>query len=183
MPVMAAMPSPAPARRARHTGSSGSVFGSLKQFFASSADDVDDLSLYESAPAASMDEIVSTAPEDQSIVLFSGAPQVTNGEAVLFDSRQQPTRLPERGTITTLTVQFTDGAPTNLDAGLSLLLFVDDFSTPRARVRLADLLRQGGTRPLNLQKLPGQVIRLVLSDPNGVWTSGAPKLQVALRCD
>jgi Ca-activated chloride channel family protein len=91
--------------------------------------------------------------------------------------------LPDRGTITTLTVQFTDGAPTNLDAGLSLLLFVDDFSTPRARVRLADLLRQGGTRPLNLQKLPGQVIRLVLSDPNGVWTSGAPKLQVALRCD
>jgi Ca-activated chloride channel family protein len=182
LPAMAAMPSPAPARRARHTGSSGSVFGSLKKFFASSSDDVDDLSLYESAPAASMDEIVSSAPEDQSIVLFSGTPQVTNSEAVLFDSTQQPTRLPERGTITTLTVQFTDGAPANLDASLSLLLFVDDLSTPRARVRLADLLRQGGTRPVNLLKQRGQVVRLLLSDPNGAWANGAPKLTVALTC-
>jgi Ca-activated chloride channel family protein len=90
--------------------------------------------------------------------------------------------LPERGTITTLTVQFTDGAPANLDASLSLLLFVDDLSTPRARVRLADLLRQGGTRPVNLLKQRGQVVRLLLSDPNGAWANGAPKLTVALTC-
>jgi Ca-activated chloride channel family protein len=78
-------------------------------------------------------------------------------------------------------MQFPDGAPTKVDAGLSLLLFVDDLATPRARVRLADLLRQGGERPLNLQKQPGQMIRLVLHDANSAWTTSA-MLKIALVC-
>jgi len=65
-----------------------------------------------------------------------------------------------------------------LAAGLALLVFVDDLSSPRARVSLRDLTRQGGTLPLNLLKQPGQVLRLVLADPAGAWTQGAPALEV-----
>ena len=48
---------------------------------------------------------------------------------------------------------------------LCLLIFVEDLSQPRARVRLADLIRQGGERPLNISRRPGQRIRIDLVDP------------------
>jgi Ca-activated chloride channel family protein len=89
--------------------------------------------------------------------------------------------LPDRGTISRLTVRFPAGAPNKLDAGLSLLIFVDDLSTPRARVRLADIMRQGGERPLNLLKLPGQVLRIVLMDAAGAWSHEVPQVEVALQ--
>ena len=65
-------------------------------------------------------------------------------------------------------------------AGLTIALYVDDLTAPRARVRLADLIRQGGERPLNVRRQPGQVVRIVLLDPNGAWAAGAPSLEVAL---
>ena len=67
-----------------------------------------------------------------------------------------------------------------LNPGLALALYVDDLTAPRARVRLVDLLRQGGERPLNIRRQPGQVVRLVLLDPAGAWASGGPALEVAL---
>ena len=70
------------------------------------------------------------------------------------------------------------GAP--VDPGLTIALYVDDLTAPRARVRLADLIRQGGERPLNVRHQPGQVVRIVLLDPNGAWAAGAPSLEVAL---
>ncbi|MDP9372036.1 MAG: hypothetical protein M3Q65_06220, partial [Chloroflexota bacterium] len=105
-------------------------------------------------------------------------------EAVLFDTaREADARaLPEGGTISRLRVRFPDGesADRALDSSLSLLIFVDDLSSPRARVRLADLVRQRGERPLNLLRGPGQPLRIVLLDPAGVWSGGAPRLEVAL---
>jgi Ca-activated chloride channel family protein len=59
-----------------------------------------------------------------------------------------------------------------------LLLFVDDLAAPRARVQLADLVRQGGVRPLNLRRGPGQRVRIVLA---GRWTGEPVPLQVALH--
>jgi Ca-activated chloride channel family protein len=59
---------------------------------------------------------------------------------------------------------------------------VDDLASPRARVRLADLVRQRGERPLNLSRSPGQVLRLVLADPAAAWKDGAPTIEVALAC-
>jgi Ca-activated chloride channel family protein len=64
-----------------------------------------------------------------------------------------------------------------------LLIFVDDLSTPRAKVRLVDILRQRGERPLNLLKLPGQTLRIVLLDMTGAWRSAAPQLEVSLDWD
>jgi Ca-activated chloride channel family protein len=117
-------------------------------------------------------------------VLFSGVPAFVGGEAILFDSARDQgiARLPERATICRLIVRFPDSAPKpeDLDPDLMLLLFVDDLAAPRAKARLADLARQGCSRPLNLLKQAGQVVRLVLVDGVGAWASGAPRIEVAL---
>src|SRR5205823_27834 len=91
-------------------------------------------------------------------------------------------RLPEAITLVRLRVEFPGGAPdaAAVDPGLTLLLFVDDLTAPRARVRLADLIRHGGERPLNLRREPGQRVRLVLEDRAGTWAASAPALKATL---
>ncbi|MBI3989468.1 MAG: VWA domain-containing protein [candidate division NC10 bacterium] len=121
-------------------------------------------------------------PVPTSTVLFSGIPQFENGQATLFDSSWGATTLPEGAILSHLTIRFPGGAPDpkRLDPGLSLLIFVDDLVVPRARVRLADLVRQGGERPLNLVREPGQVVQIVLVDPAGAWATSAPQIEVEL---
>jgi len=51
---------------------------------------------------------------------------------------------------------------------------------PRARVRVIDILRSGGTRPLNIHWQPGQSVRLELIDPAGAWRDAAPSMRVTL---
>ncbi len=103
---------------------------------------------------------------------------------MLFDTAkaQDTAILPDQATLNRLVVRFPDGAPDlrTLDPGLTLLLFVDDPSEPRARVRLVDLIRLRGERPLNLSRGPGQVVRIVLIDPMSIWKQGGPRLEVAL---
>ncbi|MBA3531664.1 MAG: VWA domain-containing protein [Ardenticatenales bacterium] len=117
--------------------------------------------------------------------LFAGTPQFVNSEALLFDSTrgEDNGKLPGDATLTGLTLRFPDGTPDaqHLDSELAIHIFLDDLSAPRARVRLADLVRQGGKRPLNLRRQAGQVVRLVLVDPNGAWASGAPSMEVSLE--
>jgi Ca-activated chloride channel family protein len=118
-------------------------------------------------------------------VLFADTPRFQGNAAVLFDSTRpaDAARVPDEVMLTRVRVEFPDGAPAAdaVDAGLSLEVFVDDLAAPRARVRLADLVRQGGERPLNLVRGRGQVVRLVLTDANGAWASAAPKLRVTLH--
>lgn len=120
-------------------------------------------------------------------VAFSGLPQFEGGEAILFDStrRKDAKKLPEEARLSRLTVHFPDGTPEcgNLDAGLSLLIFVGDLASPCARVRLVDLIRQGLERPLNLLRRSGQVVRIVLVDPKQVWLNSPLKIEIALQCD
>lgn len=124
-------------------------------------------------------------PEAQPTSIFSGAPDFVNGEAVLFDSSREvgADKLPKSARLKGLQVRFPEGAPDHksLDPGLSFLIFVGDLSSPRARVRLADMVRRGGERPLNILKRPGQVVRIVLLDRAGVWADGAPYIEVALK--
>jgi Ca-activated chloride channel family protein len=126
----------------------------------------------------------SQEPPTESGILFDGVPSFGQGEAILFDSArdQDGSRLPGPATFVRLEVRFPDGTPGagSLDAQLCLLLFVDDPAVPRARVRLVDLVRQRGERPLNLSRAPGQLLRLVLVDPSGSWKQGAPRLEVTL---
>ncbi len=119
-------------------------------------------------------------PAAPQTVLFSGVPAFANGEAVLFDAGAGG--LADGATITALSLRFPDGTPdaAQLDPGLCVLLFVEDLAAPRARVRLADLVRQGGSRPVNLRREAGQLVRVVLADPAGAWVQHAPRLEVAL---
>ncbi|MBP3961061.1 VWA domain-containing protein [Gemmata sp. G18] len=86
------------------------------------------------------------------------------------------------GQLTFLAVTFGDKALTadQLDPELTLLLFVGDLASPRARVKLVDVLRQGGRRPLNVRRAANQPVRLALEDPAGAWTSGVPALEIVL---
>jgi Ca-activated chloride channel family protein len=117
-------------------------------------------------------------------VVFSGTPVLAGGEAVLFDSTKARKRggLPEEATLGRLEIRFPDGMPDPhaVDPGLELMIFVDDLTAPRARVRLADLIKQRGERPLNLRKGPGQAVRISLADPAGAWARGAPRIELAL---
>ena len=132
------------------------------------------------APADAVEEI-ATGRHDGLAIVFTGTPRPDGGEAVLFDSLTSQASLPGASTLTRLVVRIGGDVPAaSIDAGLALALYVDDLTAPRARVRLADLIRQGGERPLNVRRQPGQVVRIVLLDPNGAWAAGAPSLEVAL---
>jgi Ca-activated chloride channel homolog len=125
----------------------------------------------------------SVKPATQPLGVFSGRPGFVEGKALLFDSAREPDRLPASRSIQRLKVRFPDGTPPSgsVDDGLALLIFVDDPLTPRVRVRLVDLLKQAGERPLNLAPRPGQPIRIVLVDPNGAWAKQAPRLELTLE--
>jgi Ca-activated chloride channel family protein len=115
----------------------------------------------------------------RSVTLFSGVPAFTHGEAELFDSREDG-KLPDEATLRRLSVQFEGRPPKKLGRGLKLLVYVGDLDMPRATVRLADLLRAGGERPLNLRRSRGEIVRIVLHDPDGAWAAGAPRMTVSV---
>jgi Ca-activated chloride channel family protein len=117
-------------------------------------------------------------------VVFLGTPELEDGEAILFDSsrKKDSDKLPGSGTIRGLQVTFPDGAldPAALDPELRLLLFVGDLASPRAEVRLVDIVRRRGKRPLNLSRREGDIVRIVLLDPSGAWSRNVPKMELAL---
>lgn len=126
-----------------------------------------------SAPAASAAPAAQT-PASPAVEVFSGLATLEGGAAVLFDTGREADRRLMPGhhiTLAGLRVRFPDGAPDarTIGARLCLLLFVGDMAAPRARVRLLDILRQGGARPLNVAVRAGERIRLVLDDPSGAW--------------
>ncbi len=99
---------------------------------------------------------------------------------MLYDSLQSATlQLPADSTIRQLVLRVRPEVPTP-GPNLALLIYVGDLAAPRARVMLRDLLKQGGRRPLNLCSRAGDVLRIVLADPDGTWASGAPWLEVTL---
>jgi Ca-activated chloride channel family protein len=117
-------------------------------------------------------------------VVFSGIPFFLGGEAVLFDSSraEDAGKVAEPATIRLIEVRFPDGEPERsaLDPGLALVVFVGDLASPRARMSLGDLLRRRGQRPLNISKAKGDIVRIVLVDPQGAWKDGAPRIEVGL---
>ncbi|MCE9560456.1 MAG: VIT and VWA domain-containing protein [Planctomycetes bacterium] len=110
-------------------------------------------------------------------VSVKGGQHATAARAVIFDGA-----IAHAGRFAFLSVTFADKTITGdtLDQELTLLLFVGDFAAPRARVKLADVLRQGGRRPLNLRHDVGQPVRLTLEDPSGAWSAGVPALEIVL---
>ena len=113
--------------------------------------------------------------------VYAGAPHTKGGEAVLYDSEIAPTeRRFAADHLRALSVRFPAGVPVDLDPHVVVLIYVDDPATPRARVRLVDLVA-GDERPLNIALLTGCRLIVALSDPNGRWAAGGPRLEVHLR--
>lgn len=173
-------PSPAPASPPAKGGSGivGFLQGLFSKSDATDADVIQTEAVYEVA-AEPVEE-----PSSHNRYLFEQTPTFAGDRATLFDSRQGMGPLSSAGTLSRLTLEFPKGKPdaAALDTGLELLLFMDDLASPRARVRLSDLLRMGGTRPLNLRYNAGAVILVVLADPNQAWSAGnAPEMALVLE--
>jgi len=125
------------------------------------------------------------AAKSNGATLFAAVPAFDKGEALLFDSTQgdDSTQLPDATTFVRLMVEFPKATPDpdSTSVNLAVLLFVDDMASPRARVRVVDLLRQNGVRPLNLVRHAGERIRIVLVDPDGAWAGSAPRMKLSLN--
>jgi Ca-activated chloride channel family protein len=117
-------------------------------------------------------------PREFKIAVPAGRYAPADG-AVLFDSTRDAAdvKLPPTGRLTSLSIE--SAVKADAVGDVVLLVFVGDPTAPRARVRLADLLRSG-RRPLNVRRDRGQAVRLVLEDPTGSWRSGVPALTVVL---
>lgn len=118
--------------------------------------------------------------------LFSGVlPPFSGGQAVLFDSRRSADalKLGAARRFSVLRLRFFGAIPQpeDVDPSLALLLYVGDMAAPAAKVRLVDMLRQGGSRPLSVERRGGEHVRLVLDDPNGALAASAPQIEIALE--
>ncbi|MCX6048057.1 MAG: VIT domain-containing protein [Chloroflexi bacterium] len=125
-------------------------------------------------------------PSAGQAVVFTGAPHFSGTEALLFDSStaasQKEQKLPLELTLTGIQgrmLQPTD-QPRVTDRHLSIFLFIGDLAAPRAKIRLVDLLRHV-ERPLNLFCPAGQVMRIVLQDPNGAVAKNPPEFEIVLQ--
>jgi Ca-activated chloride channel family protein len=125
-------------------------------------------------PDTEAEDTAIRRPKAGTVVIFSGEPVFEKGQAVLFDTTAMAGQenLPDQTTLSRIAVDF-KAKDIDKDAvhGLRLLIFVGDMALPRATIRLADLVRGGGARPLNLRKRAGEDVRVVLSDSEGTWAS------------
>lgn len=123
----------------------------------------------------------SSQPKGQEAVIFRGEVKADHDMALLYSSVAQPT-LPEAMMIRGITLRLLHPADSTEtpDRDLTLQLFIGDLASPRARIRLQDLLRQG-QRPLHLQRTAGQSIELRLVDPAGWLQSHVLHMEVVLH--
>ena len=98
------------------------------------------------------------------VALFDGA--LREASQVLFDSRQGDRQLPGSGRLTGLRAACAAAIDAAAAGAITLLLYVGDLATPRARVSLADLL--SAERPLNLRRRAGETILLIAEHAAGI---------------
>ena len=107
------------------------------------------------------------------LTLFAGTlPAPTADELTLFDSASTPVAsFAALRQLAMLGFEFVAGAPADLDANAELRLYVDDLAEPVVRVRLLDVVRQGGVRPLNVAVPVGARVVVVLAGATGGWAA------------
>lgn len=117
--------------------------------------------------------------------LFSGTPAWQDADptrAVLFDSErpEDAAKLPVPITLTMLVIRFIDKwpRPRDVDPALAIWIYLEDLASPRAKVRLEDLLRQSGRRPLNFSVSAGQRVQVVLVGGEGTQGSGSMRFEL-----
>lgn len=91
-------------------------------------------------------------------VLYEGNPKLLNGCVVLHDA-------PYQGTVsrifTRIHLTFEEMID---DATMEVLLFVEDMSVPCIRTNVKNLISQDWQQPLDVRIMPGQEVRLILTD-------------------
>lgn len=166
---------PTPPPTAAGGGMLGRVMDSLSSVFSRPGAPAPAAPMHGSPPQ-SVPRASSPPVQDVRISIAAGQHTTADG-AVLYDPPSGAA-----GQFTFLSVAFADQAATAdaIDPELTLLLFIGDLTVPRARVKLVDVLRQGGRRPLNLRCSAGEPVRLSLADPSGAWNSGVPAMKIVL---
>ncbi|MCK9592366.1 MAG: VIT and VWA domain-containing protein [Methanoregula sp.] len=114
--------------------------------------------------------------------LFEGIPVFIYGEAILFDSSrpEQANKVPKTVVLKKLECLIKDRIA-QPDTRMYLLLYLDDTAVPRLKVLIKDLLQHSGSRPLNLQRTLGELLKIVLVDPDGEWAKQVPRLELVVR--
>jgi len=114
--------------------------------------------------------------------LFEGIPFFSKGEAILFDSsrKEQADKVPNTVILKKLECIIKDTI-SQTATGLYLLLYIEDPAVPRVKALIKDLLRHDGSRPLNIQRTNGELLKIVLVDPDGEWSTKAPALKLVVR--
>ncbi|WP_321508194.1 VIT and VWA domain-containing protein [uncultured Methanoregula sp.] len=114
--------------------------------------------------------------------LFAGTPVVMGDESVLFDSSRpcDAGKLPDSCVLKKLEIMVREQHLLRR-TGIYLLLYVDDPVVPGIKIPLDDLLRHGGSRPLNIQRVRDELFRIVLVDPAGVLKKNSPVMEVIVR--
>ncbi|HMK48226.1 MAG TPA: hypothetical protein VK436_16505, partial [Methanocella sp.] len=143
------------------------------------------ISIKQEAPKADEESPLS---QGRIALLFDGVPTFSNGEAVIYDSSRNGRALSGISQLKLLYVELGQIFPICADGSLDarnvgdsrILVYIDDMSTPRASVRLSDLLRQRGTRPLNIAVTPATVLRIVLLDSTGSMKIAAPSIKMSI---
>jgi Ca-activated chloride channel family protein len=134
-------------------------------------------------PSQSQRKVVPPIFESQDgYRLFEGIPVFRNGEAVLFDSskKEQAEKVPDSVVLKKLECIIKD-MNSQTGTGLYLLLYIEDTAVPRVKVFMKDLLQQGGSRPLNIQRTHGELLKIILVDPDGEWSTKAPAMKLVVR--
>lgn len=115
-------------------------------------------------------------------LLYSGIPVFSRKESVLFDSSlaRDAKKVPD--TVFLKKLKFTvKDLPSLTGTGMYLLLYVDDPVVPRVKVLLKDLIQHLGNRPLNIQRTSGELLKIVLIDPDGEWDKNCPVIEVIVK--
>ena len=114
--------------------------------------------------------------------LFSGIPIFTMTESVLFDSSlaRHAKSVPEKIVLKKLKVTM-KGRTSPVGTGMCILLYVGDPIVPRVKVFIKDLLQHQGGRPLNIRRMDGELLKIVLIDPDGEWEKNCPEIEVMIE--
>jgi Ca-activated chloride channel family protein len=127
------------------------------------------------------EDTIEAGKTPEGYLLFSGRPVFTRNESVLFDSSiaRDAKSMPEKIVLKKVKVKVKDWTYP-VGTGIFLLLYVGDPLVPRVKVSVKDLLQHPGGRPLNICRMNGELLKIVLIDPDGGWETDCPEIKVMI---
>jgi hypothetical protein len=138
-----------------------------------------DMACY-SCMAKPSDKMQRVKDQSKQVILFEGIPTFIRDRATLFDSSKESGVVPNECFIDNIRVELTGVKPEDISDTLMLEIFIDDMTMPRAKMKLVDLIRGGGNRPLNLIKNMRNDLRVVLTGPREAWVENLSAIKIEM---